>query len=57
MPLVYVFCVCSLLFCSLNPMLSKSTSLIDKIDPTSEDVEMVKKNLINYNWVTYFCEM
>jgi hypothetical protein len=31
-------------------------SIVDKIDPTSEYVEMVKKN-IHYHWVTYFCEM
>jgi len=50
-----VFCVCSLLFFFLNPDLVSITwitghthrSIVDKIDPTSEDVEMVKKNTLS----------
>jgi hypothetical protein len=42
-----IFCVCSLLFFFLNPM-SILHELLDKIDTTSEYVEMVKKYLINY---------
>ena len=33
-------------------------SIVDKIDPTSEYVEMVKKKIhYQLHWVTYFCEM
>jgi hypothetical protein len=32
-------------------------SIVDKIDPTSEDVEMAKKIPYQLHWVTYFCEM
>jgi hypothetical protein len=32
-------------------------SIVDKIDPTSEDVEMGKKTPYQLHWVTYFCEM
>jgi len=52
-----VFCVCSgLLFFFSQPDVVNITritghihrSIVDKINPTSEDVEMVKKHLINY---------
>jgi hypothetical protein len=51
-----IFCVCSLLFFFLNPMSilhvcitgHSHRSIDDKIDPTREYVEMVKKYLINY---------
>jgi hypothetical protein len=32
-------------------------SIVDKIDPTSEYIEMVKKIPYQLHWVTYFCEM
>jgi hypothetical protein len=73
MPLVYIFmnlfsnvifCVCSLLFLFSQPDVNITwitghihRSIVDKIDPTSEYVEMVKKIPYQLHWVTYFCEM
>ena len=59
-----IFCVCSLLFFS-QPDVNITWitghihhSIVDKIDPTSEYVEMAKKTQpYQLHWVTYFCEM
>jgi hypothetical protein len=50
-----VFCVCSLFFFFSQPDVVNITwitgyihrSIVDKIDPTSEDVEMVKENILS----------
>ena len=58
-----IFCVCSLLLFS-NPDVNITQitghihrSIVDKIDPISEYVEMLKEIPYQLNWVTYFCEM
>jgi len=57
-----VFCVCSLFFFFLKPDVVNITwitghihiSIANKINPTSEDVEMVKKYLFNYIGLHFF---
>jgi len=51
-----LLCLFFVVFFSLNPM-SILPELLDKIDTTSEYVEMVKKIPYQLHWVTYFCVM
>jgi len=52
-----ISCICCLLFFFSWIIGHIHRSIVDKIDPTSEYVKMVKKIPYQLHWGTYFCEM